>query len=83
MGSIGGLSLSPVITSPQVAIVALGRIQTLPRFDASDGQVVATKVMAASWAGDHRVVDGATMAKFVNAWKGYLENPALMLAHLK
>jgi 2-oxoisovalerate dehydrogenase E2 component (dihydrolipoyl transacylase) len=82
MGSIGGLSLSPVITSPQVAIVALGRIQTLPRFDAG-GRVAATKVMAASWAGDHRVVDGATMARFVNVWKRYLEHPALMLALLK
>ena len=28
-----------------------------------------------SWAGDHRVIDGATMANFSNAWKGYLEKP--------
>lgn len=82
MGSIGGVNLSPVITSPQVAIVALGRIQTLPRFDAT-GAVCASKVMNAAWAGDHRVIDGAAMARFVNSWKGYLENPALMLAHLK
>jgi len=82
MGSIGGLNLAPVITSPQVAIVALGRIQTLPRYG-SNGEVVPTKIMPASWAGDHRIVDGATIARFVNTWKGYLENPSNMLAHLK
>ena len=31
---------------------------------------------------DHRVIDGATMARFSNAWIGYLENPATMLLHL-
>ena len=45
--------------------------------------VVAAHVMAVSWAGDHRVIDGATMARFSNAWKGFLENPASMLAQLK
>jgi 2-oxoisovalerate dehydrogenase E2 component (dihydrolipoyl transacylase) len=84
MGSIGGTVLSPVITSPQTAIVALGRIQTLPRFkNGSEEEVAATKVMQVSWAGDHRVIDGATMAKFVNTWKRYLENPSMMLAQMK
>jgi 2-oxoisovalerate dehydrogenase E2 component (dihydrolipoyl transacylase) len=83
MGSIGGTILGPVITSPQVAIVALGRIQTLPRFGADGKEVVASKVLNASWAGDHRGVDGASMARFVNDWKALLESPALMLGHLK
>ena len=82
MGSLGGTVLSPVITSPQVAIVALGRIQNLPRYGPS-GEVVPSKVMNASWAGDHRVIDGATMARFVNTWRRFLENPTLMLGHLK
>jgi len=83
MGSLGGTILSPVITSPQVAIVALGRIQTLPRFGPCGKEVVASKMLSASWAGDHRVIDGASMARFVNDWKQLLENPALMLGHLK
>ncbi|GMH51769.1 hypothetical protein TrST_g8704 [Triparma strigata] len=82
IGAIGGTYMSPVISSPQVAIGALGKIQTLPRFD-SDGNVKAAKIMEVSWAGDHRTVDGATMARFSNAWKEMLENPALLLANMK
>ena len=36
-----------------------------------------------SWSGDHRVVDGATMARFSNLWKDYLENPRKMLVDMK
>mmetsp|Transcript_66223 Transcript_66223/g.149505 ORF Transcript_66223/g.149505 Transcript_66223/m.149505 type:complete len:176 (-) Transcript_66223:318-845(-) len=82
MGSIGGTYLKPVILAPQTAIVALGRIQTLPRQQAH-GSVGLSKVMVANWAGDHRVIDGATMGRFVNTWKALLENPTNMLAHLK
>ena len=35
-----------------------------------------------SWSADHRIIDGATMARFSNAWIGYLENPVTMLLHL-
>ena len=45
--------------------------------------MVASKVLAISWSGDHRVIDGATMARFSNLWKGYLEQPALMLTVTK
>lgn len=44
---------------------------------------MAARVMAISWAGDHRVIDGATMARFSNLWKAYLEEPAAMLAETK
>lgn len=82
MGSIGGTYMSPVIMAPQTAIVALGRIQTVPRIG-DDGSVASSKIMTASWAGDHRIIDGAAMARFVNHWKALIENPQLMLAHLK
>lgn len=36
-----------------------------------------------SWAGDHRVVDGATMARFSNLWKAYLQDPVAMLADMR
>jgi 2-oxoisovalerate dehydrogenase E2 component (dihydrolipoyl transacylase) len=90
IGSIGGTHFKPVIMSPQVAIGAVGRIQTLPRFndekaaaDGSDMSVSAVRLMNVSWAADHRVVDGATMALFANTWKGFLEQPQTMLAMLR
>lgn len=39
--------------------------------------------MQISWSADHRVIDGATMARFSNLWKAYLENPNLMMLDLK
>jgi 2-oxoisovalerate dehydrogenase E2 component (dihydrolipoyl transacylase) len=39
--------------------------------------------MNVSWSADHRVLDGATVARFSNQWKMYIENPAVMLAKLK
>jgi 2-oxoisovalerate dehydrogenase E2 component (dihydrolipoyl transacylase) len=38
--------------------------------------------MTVTWAGDHRIIDGGTIARFCNAWKGYLEAPETMLLHL-
>ncbi|OQR87794.1 lipoamide acyltransferase component of branched-chain alpha-keto acid dehydrogenase complex [Achlya hypogyna] len=82
IGSIGGTYMSPVIMVPQVAIGALGKIQTVPRFNAA-GDVVPVKLMNVSWSGDHRVIDGATMARFSTKWKDFLENPVAMLTELK
>lgn len=82
IGSIGGTYMGPVIMVPQVAIGAIGKIQTLPRFK-SDGSVTPVKVMNVSWSGDHRVIDGATMARFSNQWKAYLETPVAMLSELR
>ncbi|XP_077572414.1 lipoamide acyltransferase component of branched-chain alpha-keto acid dehydrogenase complex, mitochondrial [Stigmatopora nigra] len=82
IGSIGGTYARPVILPPEVAIGALGRIQVLPRFDAS-GQVTPAHVMKVSWSADHRLVDGATMCRFSNTWRDFLQNPAAMLLHLK
>ncbi|GMI37241.1 hypothetical protein TeGR_g1856 [Tetraparma gracilis] len=82
IGAIGGTTMVPVIAAPQVAIGALGKIQTLPRFGPG-GEVERAMIMDISWAGDHRVVDGATMARFSNLWKDMLENPATMIAGLR
>ena len=57
-------------------------MQKLPRY--SDcGEVVPTHIMEVSWSADHRVIDGATVARFSNQWKSYLETPGKMLANLK
>ncbi len=81
VGAIGGTAATPIINKPEVAIVALGRVQTLPRFD-EQGNVVARKIMNISWSGDHRVIDGASMARFSNLWKQYLEKPSAMLVDM-
>eukprot|EP00644_Phytophthora_capsici_P010393 jgi/Phyca11/548717/estExt2_Genewise1Plus.C_PHYCAscaffold_300023 len=81
IGSIGGTYMSPVLMVPQVAIGAIGRIQKLPRYDA-DGNVQPVRLMNVSWSGDHRVIDGATMARFSNQWKTYLESPVSMLTEM-
>ena len=81
IGAIGGISASPIINKPEVAIVALGKVQKLPRFNDA-GQIEERHIMTVSWSGDHRVIDGATIARFNNCWKAYLENPNSMLAKL-
>jgi 2-oxoisovalerate dehydrogenase E2 component (dihydrolipoyl transacylase) len=82
IGTLGGITATPVINKPDVAIVALGKTQKLPRFD-QDGNVFAQSIMMVNWSGDHRVIDGATMVKFNNLWMSYLSNPETMLVNLR
>ncbi|XP_059530255.1 lipoamide acyltransferase component of branched-chain alpha-keto acid dehydrogenase complex, mitochondrial isoform X1 [Myotis daubentonii] len=82
IGSIGGTYAKAVILPPEVAIGALGSIKALPRFN-QKGDVYKAQIMNVSWSADHRVIDGATMSRFSNLWKSYLENPASMLLDLK
>ncbi len=82
IGVLGGTVATPVINHPEAAIVALGKIQRLPRFDEND-QVRAVNIMHVSWSGDHRIIDGATMVRFNNLWKSYIEQPMKMLGTLR
>nr|XP_056700711.1 lipoamide acyltransferase component of branched-chain alpha-keto acid dehydrogenase complex, mitochondrial [Euleptes europaea] len=82
IGTIGGTYAKAVILPPEVAIGALGRVQVLPRFNC-EGEVFKAQIMNVSWSADHRIIDGATMARFSNLWKSYLENPSSMLLDLK
>ncbi|KAJ2706854.1 hypothetical protein FB645_001302 [Coemansia sp. IMI 203386] len=83
VGMIGGTYLSPVVVSSEVCIGAFGRVQRVPRFDGDSDRVVARHVLVSSWAADHRVVDGATMARFATLFKTLLEQPELMLARMR
>lgn len=78
IGVVGGTYTKPVILPPQIVIGAFGKIQKLPRFDDKQN-IVATNIISISWAADHRVVDGVTMAKYSNFWKYYIENPIFLL----
>jgi 2-oxoisovalerate dehydrogenase E2 component (dihydrolipoyl transacylase) len=82
IGAIGGTVTTPIINAPEVAIVGIGRIQRLPRPDAQD-QLVLREIIVVSWSGDHRVIDGGTIARFNNSWKAWLETPERMLLALR
>ena len=82
IGAIGGTVATPIINKPEAAIVALGKLQTLPRFN-DKGEVEARSIMQVSWSGDHRVIDGGSIARFCNLWKSFLENPSNMLVHMR
>lgn len=81
IGVIGGTVATPIINKPEAAIVALGKVQELPRFD-ENGNVVARKIMTVSWSGDHRIIDGGTIARFNKLWQEYLEDPTSMLVNM-
>ena len=73
IGAIGGTIATPIINKPEVAIVALGKLQHLPRFDAQ-GNVISAAIMQVSWSGDHRVIDGAEAARFTRHIAALLED---------
>lgn len=81
IGALGGTYAAPIINAPEAAIVAIGKTQWLPRFD-DQGVVQRRAIMTITWAGDHRFIDGGTIARFCNTWKGFLEAPETMLLYL-
>lgn len=76
-GAIGGEYATPIINYPEVAILGLGAIQERPVVE--EGAVVARRTLPLSLSIDHRVVDGAVAAEFVNTVKEYLADPRLLL----
>ncbi|XP_066158489.1 lipoamide acyltransferase component of branched-chain alpha-keto acid dehydrogenase complex, mitochondrial [Euwallacea fornicatus] len=81
IGIVGGTYTKPVILPPQVAIVAIGRTQVLPRYG-DDGDVIKEKIINISASADHRIIDGVTMANFINVVKRQIENPYLLFLNL-
>ncbi|KAJ3676129.1 hypothetical protein LUZ60_003541 [Juncus effusus] len=82
IGAIGGKFGSPLLNLPEVSIIALGRIQKLPRYD-EDGNVYPASITNVTIGADHRIVDGATVARFCNEWKNLIEKPELLLLHMR
>ncbi|RMZ88260.1 hypothetical protein DV736_g4520, partial [Chaetothyriales sp. CBS 134916] len=81
IGNIGGEVLAPVIVEGQLAIMAVGKVKAVPVFG-DDGQVQRAEMVNMSWSADHRVVDGATMARMASVVKSYLEQPGSMLVDM-
>lgn len=76
-GNIGGLFATPVINFPEVAILGVHAIKKTPVVQ--DGEIVVGDVMYLSVSIDHRIVDGATGARWMNVLKECLENPTRLL----
>ena len=76
LGPIGGIVTTPVINYPEVAIIGVNRIVERPVVH--NGQIVVRKMMNLSSSFDHRVVDGADAAAFIQELKGLLEQPAML-----
>lgn len=77
LGMYGIESFTSIINQPNSCILSVGAILEKPIV--KDGKVKAGHVMKLSLACDHRVVDGATGAEFLQTLKTYLENPLTML----
>ena len=77
LGMFGIESFTAIVNTPDACILAVGGIKQVPVV--KNGQVVPGNVMNLTLSCDHRVVDGASGAAFLNTLKSYLENPITML----
>ncbi len=77
LGSIGGTYSTPIINPPQVAILLVGRTRTVAQI--VDDVVCPRLMMPLSITYDHRLVDGAAAARFLNEVKNFLAAPGRLL----
>jgi len=78
LGMYGIDEFSAIVNPPQVAILAVGKIQS--NLEMVDGTVVERHVMTLSLSCDHRAVDGANGAKFLQTLASYINDPRLMMS---
>lgn len=78
LGMFGIQEFTSIINQPNSAILSVGAIEEKPVV--KDGQIVVGNTMKVTLACDHRTVDGATGAQFLQTLRTYLENPVTMLA---
>jgi len=77
LGAIGGTYSTPIINTPEVAILLVGRSRKMPVI--VDDEIAVRLMMPLSLSYDHRLVDGATAARFLNDVIGYLKAPSRLL----
>ena len=78
LGMFGVTSFVAIIQPPQSAVLAVGAVAKRPVVG-EDDQIKVAQIMTATISGDHRIVDGAEGAQFVNEVKRLLENPLSLL----
>ena len=77
IGSFGGNTGTPIINAPEVAILAVGRIQE--KAIVHNGTIVARTMMPLALSFDHRVIDGALAGKFLTHFKELVEHPQQLM----
>ncbi|MDD1770127.1 MAG: 2-oxo acid dehydrogenase subunit E2, partial [Methanomassiliicoccales archaeon] len=77
-GSLGGTYGTPIVNYPEAAILGIGRIRDMPWV--RNGKVDVRKVLPLSLTWDHRILDGAQAAAFMNELVRYLERPEIITA---
>jgi pyruvate dehydrogenase E2 component (dihydrolipoamide acetyltransferase) len=73
LGMYGVTAFTAIITPPQVAILATGRTESRPVV--RDDAIVVRQMMTATLSSDHRAVDGAAAARFLDSLRGWIEAP--------
>ena len=77
LGMLGIDEFTAVINPPEAAILAVGAVTAKPVV--REGEIVVRQMMRVTMSCDHRVIDGATGARFLQTFKKLLENPLLMI----
>ena len=75
---MGGITSTPVVNPPQVAIIAVNKVED--KLVPIDDEIEVRKRMNLSLSCDHRVVDGWDAAELMQTLKGYIENPLRLLS---
>lgn len=82
IGSIGGTAVAPVIVGPQVGILGIGKARVVPAFG-EGGELVRREECVFSWSADHRVVDGAYVARAAEEVRKNIEGVEAMLVRMR
>ena len=85
VGNIGGAMATPIIRWPEVAILGVmkGKLRPVVIEENGTPEIAIRRMMFLSISVDHRIVDGATVARFLNRLIQYIENPGLVLLREK
>lgn len=80
VGNIGGQMFTPIINFPQVAILGIGKI--IDKAVVREGKITIRKMVTLCLSYDHRVIDGAEGARFMNTLIEHVENPNLLFMEM-
>ena len=83
IGSISGYLATPLNLIGQCCILALGKVVVKPVWVEEKKSFEPRQILPVSFGCDHRVLDGATVAKFSKGWRHYIEEPYLIFSKLK
>jgi pyruvate dehydrogenase E2 component (dihydrolipoamide acetyltransferase) len=79
LGMFGIEAFYAIINPPEAAILSVGVSQKVPWVDEATGEVAAMERCRFGLSGDHRVVDGATGARFLQTFKAVIESPVRLV----